>query len=124
MGRLAGVGASVLLAMVILWLPAIAELRDAVRVYVPQASFVGHFAVCAGLAWVLWRAWGRGMPFLTLGLVALLATALELGQGFIPGRAIQVEDLWANGGGAAMGIALAWLSHRVMGRRSNGTRHI
>jgi VanZ family protein len=75
-----------------------------------------HFVAYLGLAVVVVRAVGRGLPA-RVGLVtAIAAWALTAGYGlldevhqmFVPGRVAAVDDLVADAVGALAGITLCW----------------
>ncbi|MDO8413499.1 MAG: VanZ family protein [Gallionellaceae bacterium] len=53
---------------------------------------IAHSATFGLIAVLLWLAFLRGRPFIVLALVAIIGTADEVHQYFLPGRSASVAD--------------------------------
>lgn len=92
---------------------AIADLQVVVRGYVPHAGLVGHFGLFVALGLTLgWVAGRAGLGRMVVWCTAL-GLGLELVQGYLPGRAVEVEDIAANVAGGWIGLAMAWIVVRI-----------
>ena len=70
------------------------------------------YAVLGGLVLLgltAWRQPGPATATLALVVALLYAATDELHQAFVPGRAAQIEDVFVDAVGAAVGIFIAWL---------------
>jgi len=83
----------------------------------------GHVVEYAGLAILIWRGrrlsgqrtegcWRWPDTGLALALATGFAISDEIHQSFSPSRYGAAEDVWIDGGGAVMGLALVWLWQR------------
>lgn len=58
----------------------------------------------------------RRRPAAVLAALAmiLLGVALEFGQKLVPGRSCEIRDMFINGAGVLTGIAIGFLSRRIV----------
>jgi VanZ family protein len=74
-----------------------------------------HFFAYASLALIaLVAIRRRPAAVLTALAMILLGVALEFGQKLSPGRSCEIRDMFLNGAGVVTGIAIGFLSRRVI----------
>lgn len=74
-----------------------------------------HFFAYASLALIPLIAIRRRSAAVLAGLaMILLGVALEFGQKLSPGRSCEIRDMFLNGAGVVTGIAIGFLSRRVI----------
>lgn len=84
---------------------------------------LGAFAILGATAWLAFGAWEKALSrvCVTAGIITLLNVMLELLQSSIPGRAVDMADVWAGLLGCVSGIAGGMMMQLMTnGRRSGG----
>jgi VanZ family protein len=61
----------------------------------------------------------RSQPFIVAVALSLYAAILEIAQIWVPGRDPKFIDFAASSAGALIGLALAWIAHRLTGKIRN-----
>lgn len=83
-----------------------------------QTDKLVHFACFLAISVAALGFCRRSGELVAVGLVCLAAAVgLELAQGLVPRRAVESGDMAANLAGVALGMAVAGLAQRRLGRR-------
>jgi len=100
------VTASVLFILMVILLYWFAEQPAAVGLVPPPFDKVVHALLGAGMAFMLWLILDCKVPWLNIGLVALLSGFEEWHQSFLPGRVPDFYDFLAATGAAFLCVML------------------
>jgi len=105
---------SILLVITGSLLPASSPVMRAVR-RLPVSIKVLHFCAYTWLAFLALLAIRRpSHAFLGALAMILLGVTLEFGQKLVPGRGFEVRDMFINGTGVLMGMAIGIVGRRVV----------
>lgn len=100
------VTASVLFVLMMFFIYWFAEQPIAVGLVPPPLDKVVHAFMGAGMAFMLWLVLDCKIPWLNIGLVALLSGLEEWHQSFLPGRVPDFYDFLAATGAAFFCVVL------------------
>ena len=105
---------SILLVIIGSLLPASSSLIRAIG-RLPFSQKVLHFCGYTWLALLaLLAIQRRPRAFGAALFMILLGVALEFGQKLVPGRSFEIRDMFINGAGVLTGIAVGFLSRRIV----------